>query len=205
MYSYLPEQPRAWALCETYLEQAAWTFRPVKRDEIINDILAPTYRALKAKQIEGDSETHTVSPHKLAVLFLIFALGTLVDLTIEPCQSFFASLSLWWLRLMNSDSKEAEMYYHLSRACIALRPISDSPELATVQAILLMAAYHGMSGKLFTMDNQVRYSFSMLHFPSAHTVGLQWVFSSLGAKIAQSVRLLSFLTSHLPTILLPFT
>lgn len=85
-YSYLPEQPRAWALCETYLEQAAWMFRPIKRDEIINDILAPTYRALKANQVGEDTENR-VSPHKLAVLYLIFALGTLVDLTLEPCQS----------------------------------------------------------------------------------------------------------------------
>lgn len=89
LYSYLPEQPRAWALCETYMEQAAWMFRPIKRDEIINDILAPTYRALKAKQAGESIGAQSVSPHKLAVLYLIFALGTLVDLTLEPCSSIF--------------------------------------------------------------------------------------------------------------------
>ncbi|KAF9452456.1 hypothetical protein P691DRAFT_697077 [Macrolepiota fuliginosa MF-IS2] len=152
LYSYLPEQPRAWTLCETYLEQAAWTFRPVKRDEIINDILAPTYRALKAKQVEGYTSLQGISPHKLAVLYLVFALGTLVDLTIEPY------------------SKEAEMYYDLSRACLALRSVSDSPELATVQAVLLMASYHGMGSKRYTMDSS-------------------WVLASVGAKVAQSLGL----------------
>ena len=32
--SYLPPQPRAWALCETYIEQFSWWFRPIKRDEL---------------------------------------------------------------------------------------------------------------------------------------------------------------------------
>lgn len=47
------------------------------------------------------------------------------------------------------------MYYDLSRACLALRSVFDSPELATVQAILLMASYHGMAGKRYTMDSSV--------------------------------------------------
>lgn len=95
------------------------------------------------------------------------------------------------------------MYYHLGRACIALRPISDSPELATVQAVLLIAAYHGMSGKRFTMDSQVRSSFTVFHPPSTHTVGLQWVFVALGAKLAQSVRLYSLSDSSLADRLSP--
>ncbi|KAJ3573873.1 hypothetical protein NP233_g2152 [Leucocoprinus birnbaumii] len=152
LYSYLPEQPRAWALCETYLEQASWTFTPIKRDEIINDILAPTYRVLKAKQAGDASGLSSVSPHKLAVLYLIFALGTLVDLTLPPY------------------SKDAEKYHHLSRACLALRSIFDSPEVATVQTIILMASYHGMAGKRYTMDSA-------------------WAITSLGAKVAQSLGL----------------
>lgn len=152
LYSYLPERPRAWALCETYLEQAAWTFTPIKRDEIINDILAPTYRTFKAKQTGEATGLSSVSPHKLAVLYLIFALGTLVDLTLPPY------------------SKDAEKYYHLSRACLSLRSIFDSPEVATVQTIILMASYHGMAGKRYTMDSA-------------------WAITSLGAKVAQSLGL----------------
>jgi hypothetical protein len=87
LYSHLPEQPRAWSLCETYLEQASWVFHPIKRDELINEILAPAYRAHKAKKAgETPPMNSGVSPHKLAVLYLVFATGALVDLTVEPCR-----------------------------------------------------------------------------------------------------------------------
>ncbi|TFK43632.1 fungal-specific transcription factor domain-containing protein [Crucibulum laeve] len=151
LLEHLPSQPRAWSLCETYMEQAAWAFRPIKRDEIIDEILSPTYKALKERQASGTSSTH-VSAHKLAVLFLVFALGTLVDLTLEPF------------------NQEAETYYHLSRGCLALRSVFDSPETATVQAVSLMAVYHGMAGKRYTMDSS-------------------WTLTSLGAKLAQSIGL----------------
>lgn len=85
LFDHLPEQPRAWALCETYLEQAAWASKPIRRDEIIEDILSPAYKALKTRD-SPDSPVTLFSPHKLAVLYLIFSLGALVDLTLEPCE-----------------------------------------------------------------------------------------------------------------------
>lgn len=48
------------------------------------------------------------------------------------------------------------MYYHISRACIGCRTILDSPELATVQVVMLAASYHGMTGEHYTMDSTVR-------------------------------------------------
>lgn len=87
LFDHLPSQPRAWSLCETYMEQASWAFRPIKRDEIIDDILTPTYKALKERRATGSLGAHNVSSHKLAVLFIVFALGALVDLTLEPCES----------------------------------------------------------------------------------------------------------------------
>jgi hypothetical protein len=154
LYSYLPPQPRAWTLCETYLEHAVFAIRPIKREEIINEILAPTYRALKAKEAGESIEAHSVSPHKLAILYLIFALGTIVDLTLEPCSPFSAQACL--VLTPATDAKEAEMYYRISQACIGCRSILDSPELATVQAVILTASYHGMTGNHYTMDSTVR-------------------------------------------------
>lgn len=84
LFEYLPSQPRAWSLCETYMEQAAWSFRPIKRDQIIDDILSPVYKIVKEKQFLGSTNDRAISPHRLAVLFLVFALGALVDLTLEP-------------------------------------------------------------------------------------------------------------------------
>lgn len=84
--NHLPPQPRAWSLYETYAEHASWIFGPVKRDEIIDEILSPIYKAIKEKQTSGSSTIELISPHKAAVLFFVFALGALVDLTVEPCE-----------------------------------------------------------------------------------------------------------------------
>ncbi|KAF9469100.1 fungal-specific transcription factor domain-containing protein [Collybia nuda] len=152
LFSHLPSQPRAWSLCETYMEHAAWVFRPLKRDEIVNDVLSPIYKAQKERKVSGSACSFNISSHKLAVLFLVFALGALVDLTLEPYNT------------------ESETFYHLSRACLSLRSVFDSPEITTVQAVVLMAAYHGMGGKKYTMDSS-------------------WALISLGAKLAQSIGL----------------
>ena len=82
--SYLPPRPRAWSLYETYMEHASWIFRPLKRDEMIDEIMAPVYKAMKDKQISGSNAIESISPHKLAALFLVFSVGAKVDLTLEP-------------------------------------------------------------------------------------------------------------------------
>ncbi|KAK1236733.1 hypothetical protein PQX77_000089 [Marasmius sp. AFHP31] len=136
LYNHLPERPRAWTLCETYLEHASWAFSPVRREEIVHDILTPTYRNLEQiKNSETDEHYSAVSPHKLAVLFIIFSLGALTDLTLEPF------------------NLEAENYFQLGRAALGLRAFYDSQELATIQAVALTATYHNMAGRRYTMDS----------------------------------------------------
>lgn len=151
LLALLPPQPRAWTLCETYLEQASWSFRPIKRDEYIDEILTPIYKYLRDKQ-NPECQPTKISPHKLAVLFMVFALGALVDLTLP------------------AFNVEAENYFQSGRAALALRSVLDSPEIASVQAVVLMAAYHNLAGNGYAMDRG-------------------WCLISLGAKLAQSVRL----------------
>ncbi|KAJ6539249.1 fungal-specific transcription factor domain-containing protein [Mycena capillaripes] len=154
LFDALPEQPRAWALCETYLEQCAWQFRPIGREEMIDDFLTPIYKSWRERK-NWNSETdfpHTISPHRMAVLFMFFALGALVDLTLEP------------------HNAESDRYYHTSRASLALRSVFDSPEMATVQAVLLMSTYHNMGGRHYTMESS-------------------WSLMCLGSKLAQSLGL----------------
>jgi hypothetical protein len=83
---HLPSQLRAWSLYEAYIEHASSVFCPLKRDEMIDDFLSPIYKSVKEKQGSGSSAIQSISPHRLAVLFLIFGLGALVDLTLEPCK-----------------------------------------------------------------------------------------------------------------------
>lgn len=155
--TYLPPQPRAWALCETYLEHFSWWFRPLKRDELINDVLTPVYKKVSDRRTDGhqpdaspDASSSTCSPHRLAVLFMILAVGALVDLTLP------------------SNSVEAEKYYELARATLGLESIFDSPRLETVQAVALMASYHSQWGSKYTLESA-------------------WSLVSLASKLGQAV------------------
>lgn len=135
LFSLLPPRPRAWSLCETYIEQASWMFRPLKRDEIIDDVLTSIYNAKKDRENPNSKATHDISPHKLAVMFMIFAQGALVDLTLPAYNA------------------EAENYHHYARAALSLRPVFDSPAIETVQAVVLMATYRANTGKRYSLDS----------------------------------------------------
>lgn len=135
LFECLPARPRAWSLCETYMEQASWLFRPLRRDEIIDDILTPIYNAKKEREDPNYSSKTDISPHRFAVLYLVFAQGALVDLTLPPY------------------NEEAENYHHYARAALTLRSLFDSPMIETVQAIVLMAYYHSNAGKRYTQDS----------------------------------------------------
>ncbi|KDQ57026.1 hypothetical protein JAAARDRAFT_157067 [Jaapia argillacea MUCL 33604] len=152
--SALPPQPRAWTLCETYFEHASWFYSSVRRDEVVNDIMAPIYKWVKDKERMKLSECYVAQgcPHKLAVLYMVFALGALMDLTLPP------------------QNAEAEEYYRLGRAALALRSVVDSPSIEAVQALALMGAYHSLAGKRYTMDSS-------------------WSMMSISAKLAQSIGL----------------
>ncbi|KAI0332685.1 hypothetical protein GY45DRAFT_1432896 [Cubamyces sp. BRFM 1775] len=154
--AHLPPQPRAWALCETFLEHLSWWCRPIKRDELIDDILVPIYNCVKDPtrntyhKDAGPEDGRC--PHLLAVLFFVFALGSLVDLTLQPC------------------SAEAELYYRLGRAALSMRSVFDSPELETVQALVLMGEYHSLCIQRYSIESA-------------------WRIISLASKVAQSVGL----------------
>lgn len=137
--TFLPPRPRAWALCETYLEQFTWWFRPIKREELIDEILMPIYKSIADPNKVAYHRNHDREsgrcPHLLATLFMVLAVGALVDLTLPAC------------------SGEAEKYYRLGRAALSLRSIFDSPEIESVQAVGLMAGYHSLCSSRYTLES----------------------------------------------------
>ncbi|PCH44570.1 hypothetical protein WOLCODRAFT_26859 [Wolfiporia cocos MD-104 SS10] len=155
--SQLPPRERAWALCETYIAHFTWYCRPIKRDELIDDILTPIYNCMKDPQKARATYQPSVPdshrcPHLLSVLFLVFAVGALVDLTLP------------------SYSAEAEKYYRLGRVALSMKSTLDSPEIETVQAVFLMAAYHSLCTARYSIDSA-------------------WTLASLTTKLAQSIGL----------------
>ncbi|KAG6917879.1 hypothetical protein DXG01_000649 [Tephrocybe rancida] len=150
--SHLPSQERAYALGDSYLKHAANFFRPIKRDELFDSFMPAIYKAAAARQPEneipggspdaskagpGSSGILKNSPHALATLYFLFALGALLDLSLPPYNT------------------EAEHYYELGRSALALRVVFDSPQMYTVQAMGLMATYHCFAGKKFHRDSAI--------------------------------------------------
>lgn len=152
LYNLLPPKLRAWSLCETFQEHGNVGSLIMERSEVIADLLTPIYRYLGDEKERRQGKPPPLSCHKLAVLFLVFALGALVDLTLPPYNT------------------EADNYFDLGCAALNLHHIFKSPELATVQAILLMATYLSHGGRRYTMDGA-------------------WSLYSLAAKLAQSLGL----------------
>ncbi|KZP26815.1 hypothetical protein FIBSPDRAFT_731829 [Athelia psychrophila] len=134
LFECLPPTPRAWSLLEAYMENASWLFQPAKREHLIEDFLTPIYNAKKEHDDPAVNARVQISPHKLAVLFLVMAIGANVDFTLPP------------------QNDEAERYYHYALAALALRCIFDSPLMETVQAILLLSHYRSTAGERHSRD-----------------------------------------------------
>lgn len=144
--SSLPDRARALALCESYLDHATFFFRPVKREQLLEQLLPNTYDIAHAKaqaRANGQDSPNPLDvdesayPHALSSLFFIFSLGALFDITLPPYNA------------------QAEHYYHLARAALSLRK-SCPPTLETVQAVGLMATYHSLAGRKYSRDSAVR-------------------------------------------------
>ncbi|KZT18667.1 hypothetical protein NEOLEDRAFT_1103262 [Neolentinus lepideus HHB14362 ss-1] len=189
----LPPQPRAWALIEAYFAHGTFSFRPVQRDDLVNDIMSPIYKAIKVSSDPGSVARDV--PHKLGLLFIVFALGALADLTNPPF------------------SEEAHKYFLMGKSALSARSVTESPALETVQALALAGAYHGASGRRMTAETS--WEFFGLALKLAQSVNRDCARWNLDAKTIRRRRYIfwelytvdTFLSLHLgrpPTISLAY-
>ena len=84
--SHLPPWERAAHLAESYLTNAAWLFQGVTREQLLDEMLPTIYNRPPTHDIADEDRPYQdySGPHDLALLFLIFAVGALVDLSQEP-------------------------------------------------------------------------------------------------------------------------
>ncbi len=131
---HLPPWDRACALCDTYFEQAGWLFRGVTREQLIDDMLPAIYRKTATDEFAG--------PHDLALMFIIFAVGALVEA--EP------------------STQHAEHYHQISRAAISLQAVLEKPSIVTIQCLHLMSIYNAMSGSDLTSETSMEMTWSLI-------------------------------------------
>ncbi|KAG7093834.1 hypothetical protein E1B28_007473 [Marasmius oreades] len=114
--SLLPKAPIARHLSNTYYRHAAWMYTPISETEFNDLVFRPLY--------ENDPSTYeTVSSHSLAIVYMILAIGTLLDLD-KP-----------------AHSPEASQLYHLGRAALSIDSVFEEQSIPAIQALLLMCHY----------------------------------------------------------------
>ncbi|PPQ94650.1 hypothetical protein CVT25_009381 [Psilocybe cyanescens] len=111
----LPRLPEAKVQCDNYFRHAAWMYTPITENDFNESVWQPIY------ELEGSYET--VSAHNLAILFLVLAIGTLLDLDRE------------------AHSPEAMQFYHYGRAALSIDCVLEEQTIAGIQAMFLMCHF----------------------------------------------------------------
>ncbi|TDL18164.1 hypothetical protein BD410DRAFT_753452 [Rickenella mellea] len=163
----MPLYERATALCETYLQQASWFFRLVRRPQLIDELLIPIYKRMESST-PLPSNDDVLYRHKLALLLSAFAMGALWDLTLPPYND------------------EAHTYYLLSCSLVDLESAAECPSLAIVQVLCTLCTYCTQSGRIHSMDRPL----AMLGYvstlaASVHRDPARW---KLDTKVVQQRR-----------------
>ncbi|GBE86510.1 hypothetical protein SCP_0903890 [Sparassis crispa] len=121
----LPEASEAHRLAEIYYRHAGWMYTPVPKSEFYGSILSRFYESVTSS--DQSPSPSPMDAHKLAIVFMVMAMGTLLDL--EKPQL----------------SPEATRYYQLGRAALSLDSILESQSIAAIQALILMCHFMFLS------------------------------------------------------------
>ncbi|KAF8627682.1 hypothetical protein AX15_004301 [Amanita polypyramis BW_CC] len=116
----LPPKSYGKALCDIYFRHAAWMYTPISENEFYGTVFEPIYQHDKAL-------SNTTASHRLAVLYMVLALGTLLDLNRPP------------------HSPDAMHYYQLGRAALALESVLEEQSISAVRALLLLCHFMFLS------------------------------------------------------------
>lgn len=121
LYSSLPDVEKARRLVNIYYKYCAWMYLPIPDAEFYNTVFSRIYD----QPIGIDQDP--IDSHRLAVLYMVLALGTLFDLG----QPYLCV--------------EATQYYQLARAAISLDSLLEHQTIPAIQALVLMCHFMFMS------------------------------------------------------------
>ncbi|KAK0440198.1 uncharacterized protein EV420DRAFT_1650587 [Desarmillaria tabescens] len=146
---HLPVWDQALMLTNVYFGQFSWIFHGVSRDQI-DEMLPVIYR----KQSVPSSDEDYTGPHDLALLFVVLAIGSLVD--------------------GERGAEQAARFHQVSKAAICLQSVLEKPSIVTVQCLHLMSVYNAMNGGDAANGTTMETTWSLTHLAVhlAHTIGL---------------------------------
>ncbi|KAF9443665.1 hypothetical protein P691DRAFT_737567 [Macrolepiota fuliginosa MF-IS2] len=117
---YLPNASSARKLCELYYRHAAWMYTPITELDFYETVFRPMYD-------QSAAPPEPLSAHNLAVLFMVLALGSLLDLEAPPL------------------SPQSMQFYQLGRASLTLESVLEEQSIPGIQALLLMCHFMFLS------------------------------------------------------------
>ncbi|KAI5122508.1 hypothetical protein M0805_001416 [Coniferiporia weirii] len=120
LVGYLPGVLKATELRDIYYQRAAWMYNPISRAQLNEEVFQHFYND---NFTPPSPPSDHASSHRLALMFIVLAIGTLMD----PAQPPY--------------NLEAEKYHQLARAALFKSSIFDDPTLHAVQALFLMSYY----------------------------------------------------------------
>jgi len=112
--AFLPPVERAVALCDLFLEHLSLSSQIVSRRYLVEELIPTVYKG----------EQKPCCPHELALLLVVFAIGCLLDLNLQPY------------------NLESQHYYRLARASLALQSILRTPSIITVKVLARSPSYY---------------------------------------------------------------
>lgn len=127
----LPPRERVEELSEIMTEHLSWMFRIVSLGYLKTELIPVVYR----RPVGDPRRVDDYSPHDLALMLIVCALGALMDFTQKPYNA------------------EAHRYAALARTAAGLQPLMEDISLASVKFIHLLSIYNGMSGKESAISN----------------------------------------------------
>jgi hypothetical protein len=114
---YLPPADKAVELKQIYYQHAAWMYNPISPEAFMEQVYSPFYDS------NANVTDDPLLSHRLSLLFIVFAIGSLVDTRIP------------------AYNLEAEKYHQLARAALFRNGLFDEPSNHVVQALYLMSVY----------------------------------------------------------------
>ncbi|KAG9312894.1 hypothetical protein JVU11DRAFT_6327 [Chiua virens] len=124
LFWYLPESPKAHYLCQVYYTLGAWMYNPISEQDFFEEI----YPLFYAPDVGPPADDPLLS-HKLALMFMILAIGSLVDIK------------------HTAYNIEAEKYHQLARATLFQSSLFEEPTISAVQTLFLMTFYLFLSDR----------------------------------------------------------